>query len=73
MFFSTLAAAALALVGSAEGAAIPKRQQVCNGHAELCDRSYGNITYFGAHDSFAFSKDPLARTSDLRLPVPCAI
>jgi hypothetical protein len=61
MFVSALAAAAaLALAGSADAAAIP-RQQVCNGHAELCDRSYGNITYFGAHDSFAFSKDPLAR------------
>lgn len=24
---------------------------VCNGHAELCDKSYGNVTFVGAHDS----------------------
>ena len=53
---------------------------VCNGNAELCSRSYGNVTFMGgmscsdsgvqplfrwcmhiAHDSFAFSSDPLAR------------
>lgn len=25
--------------------------QVCNGHAELCDRKYSNITFIGSHDS----------------------
>lgn len=25
----------------------------CNGHAELCERSYANVTYLGAHDSYA--------------------
>lgn len=25
----------------------------CNGHAELCQRSYANVTYLGAHDSYA--------------------
>lgn len=55
---------------------------MCNGHAELCDRSYGNVTFMAgkcdagltdvlllsaivwdhlAHDSFAFSTNPLAR------------
>lgn len=38
---------------------------VCNGHAELCSRSYGNVTFAGAHDSFAFSANPLDRTSDI--------
>jgi hypothetical protein len=38
------------------------RATTCNGHPELCNRSYGNVTFFGAHDSFAFSRDPLART-----------
>jgi hypothetical protein len=33
---------------------------MCNGHPELCDRKYGNTTFFGSHDSFAFSKNPLA-------------
>lgn len=25
--------------------------QACNGHAELCDRKYSNITFIGSHDS----------------------
>lgn len=24
----------------------------CNGHAELCERSYGNVTFIGAHNSY---------------------
>lgn len=36
-------------------------EMVCNGRAELCDRKYGNVTFLGAHDSFAFSSNPLAR------------
>jgi len=53
------------------GRAIPqilvKRDQLCNGHAELCDRPYGNTTFVGAHDSFAASTNPfaLARTQEL--------
>jgi hypothetical protein len=54
-----LSAATLALAAS-----IPvKRATVCNGHAELCNRSYGNITFVGAHDSAFFSQDPLACVS----------
>jgi hypothetical protein len=34
---------------------------VCNGHAELCERKYGNTTFLASHDSFAFSGNPLAR------------
>ncbi|KAF8523978.1 hypothetical protein JB92DRAFT_2881827, partial [Gautieria morchelliformis] len=33
---------------------------VCNGSADLCGCSYVNVTPCGAHDSYAFSKDPLA-------------
>jgi hypothetical protein len=25
----------------------------CNGHSELCNRSYGNVTFVGTHDSYA--------------------
>lgn len=25
---------------------------VCNGHAELCDKSYSSVTFLGAHNSF---------------------
>ncbi|KAG8774606.1 hypothetical protein FRC16_005050, partial [Serendipita sp. 398] len=41
----------------------------CNGHAELCDRSYGNVTFLTAHDSFASSPNPLdlARTQQIDL------
>lgn len=38
-----------------------KRDQLCNGHAPLCDRKYGNVTFLGAHDSFAASGNPFAR------------
>ncbi|PPQ97679.1 hypothetical protein CVT26_001862, partial [Gymnopilus dilepis] len=43
--------------------------QLCNGHAELCDRKYGNVTFLGSHDSFAFSGNPfaLARTQEVDL------
>ena len=38
---------------SVVGASPParKRDVVCNGHAELCDRSYGNITFLGSNNS----------------------
>jgi hypothetical protein len=61
--FSALLALAPALVAGAP-LRVPtcwRAPAVCNGHAELCDRSYGNVTYFGAHDSFTYSSDPLAR------------
>ena len=32
---------------------LTRRATVCNGHAELCDRSFGNVTFVGAHDSYA--------------------
>ncbi|TFK58453.1 hypothetical protein BDN72DRAFT_726645, partial [Pluteus cervinus] len=42
----------------------------CNGHAELCNRSYGNITFLGVHDSFAWSTDVLAQVD---LPTQLAL
>jgi len=73
--FSSLRLAAFAFVSllftsTAFGLAIPtKRAQLCNGHAELCDRGYGNVTFLGSHDSFAFSGNPfaLARTQEVDL------
>jgi len=75
MFFS-LRLAALTLstttlfISHAFGLAIPlveRSEQLCNGHPELCDRSYGNITFVGAHDSFAYSPNPfaLSRTQEV--------
>ncbi|CAK5265971.1 unnamed protein product [Mycena citricolor] len=61
----------LASVTLALAAVVPKkRATVCNGHAELCDRLYSNVTYIGAHDSFAFSKDPLALARDQEIDIP---
>jgi len=37
---------------------------VCNGHSELCDRSYGNVTFVGAHDSYAVGTNNLAVNQD---------
>ncbi|KAK8849563.1 hypothetical protein IAR55_004898 [Kwoniella newhampshirensis] len=34
-------------------APIARAATVCNGHAELCDRLYSNVTFIGAHDSYA--------------------
>jgi len=44
-----------------------KRQSnpsTCNGHSELCDRSFGNVTFVGAHDSYAVSTTNLAANQD---------
>jgi hypothetical protein len=30
-----------------------RRATTCNGFPQLCDRSYGNVTFVGAHDSYA--------------------
>ncbi|KAF9552175.1 PLC-like phosphodiesterase [Agrocybe pediades] len=75
--FSSLRLAALASISvsllfasTALGLVIPERRaQLCNGHAELCDRKYGNVTFLGSHDSFAFSGNPfaLARTQEVDL------
>ncbi|KAF8183667.1 PLC-like phosphodiesterase [Pholiota molesta] len=45
------------------------RDQLCNGHADLCDRKYGNTTFLGSHDSFAISGNPfaLARNQEVNL------
>ncbi|CAE6447181.1 unnamed protein product [Rhizoctonia solani] len=33
---------------------------LCNGYAALCSRTYGNVTYIGAHNSYAVSTDVAA-------------
>ncbi|KAJ7204697.1 hypothetical protein GGX14DRAFT_569274 [Mycena pura] len=40
-------------------------------HAELCNCSYGNVTFVRAHDSFAFSEDLGAcATIDQAIDIP---
>jgi hypothetical protein len=47
-----------------------KRATICNGHAELCNRSYGNITSLTSHDSFAHSSDPFSLGRDQQIDIP---
>jgi len=32
---------------------VHRRATTCNGHAELCERSFGSVSFVGAHDSYA--------------------
>ncbi|KAF7303270.1 PLC-like phosphodiesterase [Mycena kentingensis (nom. inval.)] len=36
----------------------------CNGHAELCDKTFGNVTFVGAHNSYAVGVNNLAANQD---------
>ncbi|KAF8488538.1 PLC-like phosphodiesterase [Gautieria morchelliformis] len=61
MLLPTLAQAAAAFLATqvlpAIAASISHRATICNGHAELCSRSYGNVSFVGAHDSYAVGTD----------------
>jgi len=46
------------------GFSLARRATVCNGHAELCSRSFGNVTFVGAHDSYAVGVNNLAVNQD---------
>lgn len=50
MFIKLLTASVAAFSALTVAAPAP-HAPVCNGHAELCDRQYSNLTYIGAHDS----------------------
>lgn len=41
-----------------------KRATVCNGNADLCARSFGNVSFVGAHDSYAVGSMNLAANQD---------
>jgi hypothetical protein len=36
----------------------------CNGHAELCNKSYGNVSFVGAHNSYAVGVNNLGANQD---------
>jgi len=40
------------------------RATTCNGHAELCQRGFGNVTFVGAHNSYAVGVNNLATNQD---------
>ncbi|KAF8330418.1 PLC-like phosphodiesterase [Cantharellus anzutake] len=37
---------------------------VCNGYAELCSRTFGNVSYVGAHDSYAVAPGSISANQD---------
>ncbi|KAJ7103304.1 PLC-like phosphodiesterase [Mycena belliarum] len=45
-------------------AALQGRATTCNGHAELCAKSYGNVSFVGAHNSYAVGVNNLAVNQD---------
>jgi len=69
LFPKYLAQVALPLLFCSSIAASADRRQAttCNGHSEFCDRSYGNITYVGAHDSYAVGTNNLAANQDYNI------
>jgi len=58
------AACALLLALPFTAAAPQRRATTCNGSPSLCSRSYGNVTFVGAHDSFAVSSTSSAGNQD---------
>jgi len=62
---SILSAASLALATP-----LPRQDLACNGHAELCDRSFGNVTFIGGHDSYAVDSDPLNLAANQNIDIP---
>ncbi|EAU92752.2 hypothetical protein CC1G_01797 [Coprinopsis cinerea okayama7 len=49
---STTPTALGSTLGPRDGS-LTRRQAVCNGHAELCERGYGTLAYVGTHNSYA--------------------
>ena len=50
--------------GSALAPVILPRATVCNGFPELCTRTFGNVSFVGAHDSYAIGVNNLAANQD---------
>ncbi|KDQ17752.1 hypothetical protein BOTBODRAFT_29906 [Botryobasidium botryosum FD-172 SS1] len=62
--FAQAAFAIAALSSTALASAVTPRATVCNGFSQFCSKSYGNITYVGAHDSYAVGSTNLAANQD---------
>jgi len=43
------------------------RATTCNGSPDLCDRSFGNVTFVGAHDSYAVGINNFATNQDYNI------
>lgn len=44
-----------------------RRATICNGSPDLCTRSFGNITFVGAHDSYAVGTNNVFVTQDYNI------
>jgi len=73
MLFSTRVAAQAALAVLApfllptttvSALSLQGRATTCNGHPELCSRLYSNVSFVGAHDSYAVGVNNLATNQD---------
>jgi hypothetical protein len=66
-FLSRVAPVAfLSLLATAFGviAGTVKRADVCNGHPELCSKTYGQVTFVGAHNSYAVDATSLSANQE---------
>ncbi|KXN88739.1 hypothetical protein AN958_06606 [Leucoagaricus sp. SymC.cos] len=50
---------------------VERRATVCNGHAELCGKSFGSVSFVGAHDSYAVGTNNLAVNQDQNNLIGC--
>ncbi|PBL00500.1 PLC-like phosphodiesterase [Armillaria gallica] len=57
-------ASLLLLSHTSNAAATHRRATTCNGHSQLCDMSYGNVSFVGAHNSYAVGTNNLAVNQD---------
>jgi len=44
---------------------VHRRATTCNGHAELCERSFGSVSFVGAHDSYAIGNSQNERKPEI--------
>lgn len=54
----------LSTLSGAYGFAATRRATTCNGFAELCDRSFGNVSFVGTHNSYAVGVNNIAVNQD---------
>lgn len=59
-----IAQAALLFSAGCQAASLQRRATTCNGHSELCNVSYGNVSFVGAHNSYAVGTNNLAANQD---------
>lgn len=62
--FSPLAKAATVLAASLSLLSPVHAASTCNGSPDLCNRSFGNITFVGSHDSYAVGVNNLGANQD---------